>query len=88
MAKAKTKAMMEHRVTLVVRFPLDGGAVPSLASTLERIEHLNDDDPSDPDSLNDEEYDAIADSVIIVRKSEAVTVRVPIAEPEELTDDG
>jgi hypothetical protein len=87
MAKAKTKAMMEHRVTLVVRFPLDGGAVPSLASTLERIEQLNETDPSQQD-LTDAEYDALADAEIIVRKSEAVTVRVPIAEPAELTDDG
>lgn len=64
MAKTKTEPMVEHRVTVVVRYPL-AGAVPSLAHT---VQVLTDDVPGQQGY----DFDVVAQS--------AKTVRVPVSE--------
>jgi hypothetical protein len=81
MAKVKKESMIADRVLIEVRYPLSGG-VPTLDATVDALtgsfaEEVN-------DELSDSAYDA---QVVVVSKGRR-TVRVPIAEPEELTDDG
>jgi hypothetical protein len=80
-AKTKTKkeSMIADRVTVEVRYPLSGG-VPTLDATVDALTGSFHDMIEDTEST----YDA---TVVVVSKSRR-TVRVPIAEPEELTDDG
>jgi hypothetical protein len=76
MAKAKTEAMIEDRVTIAVRYPLDGG-VPGLDATVDAL-------TSNQIEETESTYDA---SIAVVSKSRK-TVRVPVAEPEPVTADG
>lgn len=79
MAKAKTEAMIEDRVTIAVRYPLDGG-VPGLDATVDALTSNFHDQIEETEST----YDA---SIAVVSKSRK-TVRVPVAEPEPVTADG
>jgi hypothetical protein len=81
MAKAKKESMIADRVTVEVRYPL-GGGVPSLDATVEALTG------SFAEEVNDELSEAAYDAQIVVVSKSRRTVRVPIAEPEELTDDG